>query len=150
MCRNKYMQHSLNFRTKFCGFQKFKSPTKWHFLEFQPDLFYYQKQLSQKKKSTWAGVVFVRRMLQSTYKIWSTWCLNGNLNTIVSFPKILKWVLWIWMRENWFSYNTVVIRIPHTPPNCVYSRNKKHCWKLKYTHRDQYLPLSTCSDVDPH
>lgn len=30
-------------------FYKFKLHVKWHFLKFQPDLFYYQKEMSQKK-----------------------------------------------------------------------------------------------------
>lgn len=32
------------------NYQKFKSHVKLHFLKFQPDLFHYQKEMSQKPK----------------------------------------------------------------------------------------------------
>lgn len=41
----------------------------------------------KKKKGAWATV---RRTSESAYKIESTYCLNGNLNIIVSFPKIVE------------------------------------------------------------
>lgn len=46
----KYMQHFWVLRPSSVDFYKFTSHVKWHFLKLQPDLFYYQKEMSQKKK----------------------------------------------------------------------------------------------------